>query len=309
MSAWKTGVTHGIAGSVASIIVCILTHPLDTLRVLHSTGSKASLFELDARQLLAGVWLACIESGWYNLCNYAFYHALKTSYELATGTGKPDQLMPPMISLVVGVAGGWGSEFLNCPVDTVKLYVQSRRARGQKEETGGAINAKGAAENIISANGITGLWRGLTIGLLCSPANSALTFFFFERLKYYWLRRVGPITSYALFLVGGLARAGAIVFVYPLIVLKTNLRAADVHQYSSMVDAAQQLWSHGGARRFYHGITSALLKDSSKNAIREVIKASLEAFVLLHIMTWSTATLVTTAAAGVPLLAWLALRS
>ncbi|KAI7954539.1 hypothetical protein MJO28_004939 [Puccinia striiformis f. sp. tritici] len=142
---------------------------------------------------------------------------------------------------------------------TIPVSVVATRQQLDNSKTGGKSLLTTASE-IISDDGITGLWRGLKPSLVLT-VNPAITYGTFERLKLLVLgQKGGTMTPGKAFWMGAISKTLATVVTYPYIMAKVRLQAKYPNQ--SEIDHDNHLKSHAGKPD--HPASSASKRDHIK---------------------------------------------
>ncbi|WWD07483.1 hypothetical protein V865_005584 [Kwoniella europaea PYCC6329] len=161
---------------------------------------------------------------------YFFFHTLlRTSYirRLSTSPTKGTQQALVSLStsaeLLLGALAGGLAQIFTIPVQVIATRQQLWRPPHQESKTHGNVDPPSlmeTAQEIISENGITGLWTGLKPGLVLT-VNPAITYGVFERLKSYRLSQKpqggGKLGVGESFWLGVTSKMLATVVTYPYI--------------------------------------------------------------------------------------------
>ncbi|EFJ40234.1 hypothetical protein VOLCADRAFT_69839, partial [Volvox carteri f. nagariensis] len=173
---------------------------------------------------------------------------------VATIAGACNQLITMPASVVatrMQVSLGPGKQEPECVMDCLLAGVNSKRRPPSTRET---INS------VFKEGGLGAFWKGLLPSMILL-ANPAVQYMLFEKIKAILkLRTAAGATSVELsagevFLAGALAKIGATVVTYPLIVIKARLQA------SSSASVGK---GHGGAAA-YRATTWGVMVDTARN--------------------------------------------
>ncbi|KMZ75772.1 Mitochondrial carrier family [Zostera marina] len=130
-----------------------------------------------------------------------------------------------------------------------------------------------AATEVYSESGIFGFWKGIvpTLMMVCNPS---IQFMIYEtslkRLKSKRTadrRGVKNVSAWEVFLLGALAKLGATVTTYPLLVVKSRLQAKQeiggdlTHRYTGTLDAILKIFEYEGFRGFYKGMGTKIIQS------------------------------------------------
>ena len=162
-----------------------------------------------------------------------------------------------------GVSGGI-SKTLVAPIERVKLLIQTQDANpniisGKVPRYTGVINC---FSRVASEQGVASFWRGNMANIVRYFPTQAFNFAFKDTIKGAF-PKYNPKTEFLPFFMtnlasGGLAGAGAQVFVYPLDFARTRL-AADVggsggkREFTGLVDCLGKTAGRGGPLALYQG--------------------------------------------------------
>ncbi|PON73273.1 Mitochondrial substrate/solute carrier [Trema orientale] len=152
-----------------------------------------------------------------------------------------------------------------------------------------------AAHEVYTEAGIAGFWKGIipTLIMVCNPS---IQFMIYEStLKHLKARRAaskrGSKTASALeiFLLGALAKLGATVSTYPLLVVKSRLQARQEIggnislRYSGTIDAIIKMIRYEGLASFYKGMSTKIVQSVFAASLLFMIKEELvKAYVLIQ---------------------------
>lgn len=138
------------------------------------------------------------------------------------------------------------------------------------------------ARQVIRDDGIKGLWQGLTPSLIM-VSNPALQYAFYETSSRWRLRRSGKSTLSAaeVFVLGAVAKFGATMATYPLMVVKSRLQVVSKDmedermRYRGTLHALQRMTEEEGLGVFYKGITTKLTQTILAAALMFTVKEKL----------------------------------
>ncbi|XP_062101680.1 peroxisomal nicotinamide adenine dinucleotide carrier-like [Humulus lupulus] len=153
-----------------------------------------------------------------------------------------------------------------------------------------------AAQEVYSEAGIRGFWKGIipTLIMVCNPS---IQFMIYEtslnRLKARGAassKQGSNTTATALetFLLGAVAKLGATVSTYPLLVVKSRLQAkqeiggSSSLRYSGTIDAIIKMIRYEGLSSFYKGMSTKIVQSVFAASLLFMIKEELvKAYVLM----------------------------
>ncbi|KAL3616394.1 hypothetical protein CASFOL_039784 [Castilleja foliolosa] len=144
-----------------------------------------------------------------------------------------------------------------------------------------------AACEVYNESGIAGFWKGIvpTLIMVCNPS---IQFMIYESL----LKRLrtkrsynqkGPtnISAIEIFLVGAVAKLGATVCTYPLLVVKSRLQAKQEIggnislRYSGTFDAIVKMIRYEGVSSFYKGMSTKIVQSVFAASVLFMVKEEL----------------------------------
>ncbi|KAL0436789.1 UNVERIFIED_CONTAM: Peroxisomal nicotinamide adenine dinucleotide carrier [Sesamum radiatum] len=144
-----------------------------------------------------------------------------------------------------------------------------------------------AACEVYNESGIAGFWKGLipTLIMVCNPS---IQFMIYETLlKRLRTRRVANrqgsknVTALEIFLVGAVAKLGATVCTYPLLVVKSRLQAKQEIggnlslRYSGTLDAIIKMIRYEGVSSFYKGMSTKIVQSVFAASVLFMVKEEL----------------------------------
>ncbi|MED6135173.1 hypothetical protein PIB30_043791 [Stylosanthes scabra] len=148
-----------------------------------------------------------------------------------------------------------------------------------------------AANEVYSEAGIIGFWKGV-IPALIMVCNPSIQFMIYEsslkRLKARSAKKQGSVTALEVFLLGAIAKLGATVSTYPLLVVKSRLQAkqeigaSNSLRYSGTFDAILKMIRYEGLPGFYKGMSTKIVQSVFAASVLFMIKEELvKAFISL----------------------------
>ncbi|CAI0443525.1 unnamed protein product [Linum tenue] len=205
-------------------------------------------------------------------------------------------------SLVVAALAGSVNVLMTNPIWVVVTRMQTHRKAAKKSEPSSSSDASAklivptdpppfgtfnAIQEIIDEAGIPGFWKGV-LPTLIMVSNPAIQFMIYETLlKKLKQRRVllnkggNGVTAAETFLFGALAKLGATVVTYPLLVVKSRLQAKQVttgdkkHHYKGTVDAILKMIRYEGFHGFYKGMSTKICQSVLAAAVLFMVKEEL----------------------------------
>ncbi|TRM67766.1 mitochondrial carrier domain-containing protein [Schizophyllum amplum] len=122
-----------------------------------------------------------------------------------------------------------------------------------------------AASRIYVEGGVLGFWTGNGLSVAKIFPESAIKFFTYESAKRFFATYVDHvddsrnISGTSRFLSGGLGGISAQLSIYPIETLKTQMMSNTGDSRRTLKQAVTNLWTLGGYRAFYRGLTIGLI--------------------------------------------------
>ncbi|GAQ84382.1 peroxisomal membrane protein [Klebsormidium nitens] len=232
-------------------------------------------------------------------------------------TNKNKKSIGTLTSLAVAALSGCVNVLLTTPIWVVVTRLQTEKqarkaklrrlseAAGRYElETGvrdrsfveKPVTTAGAVAEMYKEAGLLGFWKGVLPALIM-VSNPAIQFMIYEALleRLTAKRRLNKagfknISASEVFMLGSVAKLGATLVTYPLLVIKSRLQAKqdigtdDSLQYTGTLDAVAKMVKHEGFLSFYKGMDLKIVQSVLAAAILFMTKEELVklAFVLLR---------------------------
>ncbi|KAK4493302.1 hypothetical protein RD792_017815 [Penstemon davidsonii] len=144
-----------------------------------------------------------------------------------------------------------------------------------------------AVQELYDEGGVLGFWKGV-FPTLIMVSNPSIQFMLYETfLKKLKKRRASSskgsndVTALEIFLLGALAKLGATVITYPLLVVKSRLQAKQIaggdkrHQYRGTLDAILKMIRYEGFNGFYKGMGTKIVQSVLAAAVLFMVKEEL----------------------------------
>jgi len=191
-------------------------------------------------------------------------------------------------SILVASVAGCVNVLLTNPA-----WVVATRMQAQQKSRGGEARRLGMMQvigQLHQESGLAGFWKGL-VPALVMVSNPTLQYIIYEWLvaRLMALRRAAHaggadkkkpparLTTRDVFLLTALAKMGATLITYPLLVIKNRLQAmskstAREAQYTGVLDAVLRIRSQEGVRGFYKGMKVKMIQTVLAAALLMAIK-------------------------------------
>ncbi|KAL9232076.1 hypothetical protein vseg_007222 [Gypsophila vaccaria] len=283
-SSWGKEFVAGGFGGVAGIVA---GYPLDTVRIRQQSsrgGTAVGIF----RRIIAAEGPSALYRGMgAPLASVTFQNAMvfQTYAILSRAFDKTvDPRDPPSYKGVAlgGVGTGALQTLILTPVELLKIRLQlQQKSRIGSSPEKGPINLGKA---ILRAEGIRGLYRGLSITVLRDAPAHGLYFWTYEYMRetlHPGCRRTGQETLMTMLVAGGLAGVASWIACYPLDVVKTRLQAQtrSSMKYNGIVDCFRKSVEKDGYGVLWRGLGTAVARAFVVNgAIFAAYELSLRCF-------------------------------
>ncbi|XP_033146501.1 peroxisomal nicotinamide adenine dinucleotide carrier isoform X2 [Brassica rapa] len=307
---------NGLAGAGGGIIAQLLTYPLQTVNTRQQTERD---IKREKRKLgtIEHMCQVVKQEGWERLYGglapslagtaasqgvyYYFYQVFRNQAEAAalqqSKIGFGDGSVGMFSSLLVAALAGY--KWLHLQHSKVLLTTHRKMPKDQKtvsESPPSEIEALVPVEprpygtfntirDVYDESGVTGFWKGV-IPTLIMVSNPSMQFMLYETMlaklkKKRALNASNNVTAWETFLLGAVAKLGATVTTYPLLVVKSRLQAKQVttgdkrHQYKGTLDAILKMIRYEGLYGFYKGMSTKIVQSVLAAAVLFMIKEEL----------------------------------
>ncbi|KAG0558065.1 hypothetical protein KC19_10G002000 [Ceratodon purpureus] len=242
---------------------------------------------------------------------YYFYQLLRNEAEARAQKSKKlgyaDASVGMLTSLVIATVAGCANVLLTNPIWVIVTRMQtqaqaqkrSEMAKNNKNKTSSGYFVSPSVDLATASNlsnsspstagqgtldtvkdlyneaGVRGFWKGVLPSLIM-VCNPAVQFMLYEITS----RGVKHVSASEVFLLGAIAKLGATVVTYPLLVVKSRLQAkqeiGDKYlQYSGTLDAIVEMLRFEGVTGFYKGMSTKIVQSVMAAAILFMIKEEL----------------------------------
>ncbi|KAK4436541.1 Peroxisomal nicotinamide adenine dinucleotide carrier [Sesamum alatum] len=311
---------NGLAGAGGGIIAQLITYPLQTVNTRQQTerDPKKEKRKLGTLERMSQV---VNEEGWNRLYGglgpslvgtaasqgvyYYFYQIFRNKAEVTAleqrKKGIGDGSVGMLSSLVVAALSGCVNVLLTNPIWVVVTRMQTHTKKSQPNRTGSLSSEEvllaavepppygtgHAIQEVYDEAGVLGFWKGV-FPTLIMVSNPSIQFMLYETLlKKLKKRRLSSskgnndVTALEIFLLGALAKLGATVITYPLLVVKSRLQAKQTtggdkrHQYRGTLDAILKMIRYEGFYGFYKGMGTKIVQSVLAAAVLFMVKEEL----------------------------------
>ncbi|WOL04700.1 peroxisomal nicotinamide adenine dinucleotide carrier-like [Canna indica] len=307
---------NGLAGAGGGIIAQLITFPLQTVNTRQQTErdpSKSAARDGAVRQMLEVVK----HEGWGRLYSglapslvgtaasqgvyYYFYQIFRNRAETAAQDrwkkGIGDGSVGMFQSLVVAALAGCVNVLLTNPIWVVVTRMQTHKKKTNSPCTPDEIQsavienqpyrASHVVQELYDEAGLWGLWKGV-VPTLIMVSNPSIQFMLYETLLKKIKRRRASnakgaegLTALEIFTLGAVAKLGATVITYPLLVVKARLQVKQGfhddkrHQYTGTYDAITKMVHYEGLSGLYKGMGTKIVQSVFAAAVLFMVKEEL----------------------------------
>ncbi|KAL2598151.1 hypothetical protein AAZV13_11G206300 [Glycine max] len=238
---------------------------------------------------------------------YYLYQIFRNKAEAAAlqqkKMGVGDGSVGMLSSLVVAVLSGSVTVLLTNPIWVVATRMQTHRKELNRTpaDQGLLVSTEqpilsavehlpygtSQIQDIYSEAGILGFWKGV-LPTLIMVSNPSIQFMLYEamlvklRKRRAWSKKgSNGVTALEIFLIGALAKLGATVVTYPILVVKARLQARQDktgdkrHHYKGTWDAIIKMIRYEGFNGFYNGMGTKIVQSVLAAAVLFMMKEEL----------------------------------
>ncbi|WJX64124.1 hypothetical protein P8452_48943 [Trifolium repens] len=308
---------NGLAGAGGGIIAQLITYPLQTVNTRQQTNrdpkDKKNLGTFHQmcqvvkhegwERLYGGLTPSLVGTATSQGVYYYFYQIFRNRAEAAAlekkmlGTG--DGSIGMFSSLIVAALSGCVNVLLTNPIWLVVTRMQTHRKESKrtladprlsdaiKQTTISTVEPRSygtshVIQEVYDEAGVLGFWKGV-LPTLVMVSNPSIQFMLYETLlaKLKKGRAGNSVTAIEIFLLGAIAKLGATVVTYPLLVVKARLQARQVkngdkrHHYKGTWDAIIKMIRYEGFNGFYKGMGTKIVQSVLAAAVLFMVKEEL----------------------------------
>ena len=181
------------------------TSPLDAVHKIVAAEGVLGLY--------TGIFGGLVGVASTNFAYFYWYTFVRDAYKRRNNIDGP---LSTAMELILGAVAGALAQIFTIPVSVCTTRQQTQLG----EEKKGLF---ATAREVISEDGITGLWRGLKPSLVL-VVNPAITYGLFERFKEIMYPGTNRLTPGQSFFVGAASKSVATVVTYPYIMAKVRMQ-------------------------------------------------------------------------------------
>lgn len=227
---------------------------------LHYTSTLDALQKIVKQDgilgLYTGIFGGLVGVASTNFAYFYWYTFVRDAYKRRKNIDGP---LSTAMELILGALAGALAQIFTIPVSVCTTRQQTQIGEDRK----GLI---ATAKEIISEDGITGLWRGLKPSLVL-VVNPAITYGLFERFKDIMYPNTQRLTPGQSFFVGAASKTVATIVTYPYIMAKVRMQFKPPSpSKSSSVEGGVVTESHEGSEFDRHDGAVQILKKVYKKS-------------------------------------------
>ncbi|KAH6757246.1 Mitochondrial substrate carrier family protein [Perilla frutescens var. hirtella] len=311
---------NGLAGAGGGIIAQLITYPLQTVNTRQQTerdpkkekrkvGTLEQMCQVVKHEgwerLYGGLAPSLVGTATSQGVYYYFYQIFRNKAESTAlerkRNGIGDGSVGMLSSLVVAALAGCVNVLLTNPIWLVVTRMQTHTKKSQPNRKDAdslssedviltameppPFGTSHVIQEVYGEGGVLGFWRGV-FPTMIMVSNPSIQFMLYETLlKKLKKRRSSSkgnngVTAYEIFLLGALAKLGATVVTYPLLVVKSRLQAKQItvdkrQQYRGTLDAIMKMIRYEGFYGFYKGMSTKIVQSVLAAAVLFMVKEEL----------------------------------
>lgn len=248
-----------VAGGFGGIAGVVAGFPLDTIRIRQQSSNSGSAFSI-FRRIIATDGLSALFRGmgaplasvtFQNAVVFQTYAVLSRAFDKSVDPRDPPSYKGVWLG---GVGTGALQSLILNPVELIKVRLQLQQNPTVIQK--GPMNL---AKSILKAEGLRGIYRGLTITVLRDAPAHGLYFWTYEYMReklHPGCRKSGQESLNTMLVAGGLAGVTSWFSCYPLDVVKTRLQAQTKSsmKYNGIIDCFRKSVNEDGYRILWRGL-------------------------------------------------------
>ncbi|KAG8228603.1 hypothetical protein J437_LFUL009308 [Ladona fulva] len=283
MSVW----CEYVAGWAAGVSGLIIGHPLDTIKVrqqaLGAVGAlNVAKYTFKYEGVFAfykGLLFPLLSAGVLNSVYFGVY-----GFSLSLFCNRKDKLSAEeninhmkqngLAVYLSGCVGGFAQAFITCPVDLIKIKLQTETGHNVKFMNTHEHDYRGSLDcvkRVFKRTGLKGCYKGLTVTLWRDIPSSGLYLLVYEKMLSFF--HGGNVHSelkfFSTVISGGTAGILSWACIIPLDVLKSRIQADDTRSptYSGIYDCFKKSYQNDGWKVFGRGFWVMCLRAFPVNAV------------------------------------------
>ncbi|KAG8925845.1 hypothetical protein FRC01_009614 [Tulasnella sp. 417] len=279
--------THIMAGGIAGMAEALACQPLDTIKVrmqLSKSGLRpgtkprgfiATGVQIVKRETPLALYkgLGAVLSG--IIPKMAIRFAAFETYKNALADKQTGKTSTGMVFVAGLGAGVTEAVAVVTPMEVVKIRLQAQQhSLADPLEIPRYRNAAHAVYTIIREEGVSALYRGVSLTALRQATNQGANFTAYQEIKKFALRMqpdLPELPSYQHMIIGLISGAMGPFSNAPIDTIKTRLQKMPAKPgetaWSRITKIAGDMWRQEGFKSFYKGITPRVLRVAPGQAI------------------------------------------
>ncbi|KAH8782674.1 succinate:fumarate antiporter [Diaporthe sp. PMI_573] len=284
VSPFNTVTTNLLAGGGAGIMEACSCHPLDTIKVRMQLlrnnpqgGFISTMGHIVRNEGLMGLYrgfdAVVLGIGPKMAIRFSSFEGFKHLGVSVTGQSTPSSSVVFLAGLAAGITE---SVCVVNPMEVVKirLQAQDRLGRGSFPAVPQYRNAFDAARSVVRNEGISSLWRGVSLTATRQGTNQAANFTTYSFLKGAAQRhrarngvKEGPLPTYVTGVIGLFSGAMGPLCNAPIDTIKTRLQSAGSHGDRRILVIVTNLIRQEGPSALYKGLMPRVMRVAPGQAV------------------------------------------
>lgn len=299
----KTLVTHLLAGGTAGLIEACSCHPLDTIKVRmqlsksgvrSATGKKLGFVGVGAKIVraesffalykgLGAVVAGIVPKMAIRFSSFEYYKSL-----LADANGKVSTSSTFFAGLSAGVTE---AVLVVTPMDVIKIRLQAQKhSMTDPMDVPKYRNAAHCAYEIVKAEGVGALYKGVALTALRQSTNQAVNFTVYQEMKKYAskVQQVDELPSYQHLILGGVSGAMGPMSNAPIDTIKTRIQKSNAtgSGWQRFQVVTSEIIQKEGYTAFYKGLTPRLMRVAPGQAVTFMVYEKVRGWIDLFNDKW-----------------------
>ncbi|KAK2707674.1 solute carrier family 25 member 45-like [Artemia franciscana] len=267
------------AGSIGGGTGVIVGHPLDTIKVRQQALGERSSWQClvktfkyeGVRGFFKGMTFPIISNGVFNSIFFGVYAStLRLFHDSSPSSEKPSYTSV----YLAGCIGGAAQLTVACPVDLIKIRLQSQTGLGSNSKIWKnhyESNLKGpisCIREIVRTCGVKGLYRGLSIMCLRDIPSFGIYVVTYDVITDIFKSKGFKEEAGVVIIAGGLAGSISWASILPLDVIKSKLQADSPidSKYKGIIHCAISCYKSEGYTIFGRGFLMMMIRAFPTNA-------------------------------------------
>lgn len=273
-----------VAGWAAGISGLVVGHPLDTVKVRQQSLGNISAINVMKYTFkyegffafYKGMLFPLLSAGVLNSIYFGVYGAsIRTlNFQKTDSNNLKTTKIDDLGIFISGCIGGLAQVFITCPVELVKIKLQTETGHNVKFGNKHEHDYHGSVDclkRVYNQTGLKGCYKGLTVCMFRDIPSSGLYILLYEKLLSWYHQ--GQIHSdlhfFPTLFAGGVSGIISWASIIPLDVVKSRIQADDPKSpsYSGIIDCFKKSYKSDGWKVFGRGFWVMTLRAFPVNAI------------------------------------------